>query len=145
VQHRSKEAYMPKKRLFPIRAAAKKFSPSGSVPNKSVFSYLRTLTTWHCPHSHGARCCCSSRSLSPARRAHNSRPAVAGLLLWAHAETDGRTPYRFRDAASRTVRTAPTKRLTARESVARFTNYLTTILRLSYDNAKSYDRITTDV
>jgi len=32
--------------------------------------------------------CCSNRSISPARRAHSSKPAAAGLLLWARAETD---------------------------------------------------------
>jgi len=40
------------------------------VTNKSVFSYRRTLTTWHCPHSHAAAADprpCSSRSISPAR------------------------------------------------------------------------------
>ena len=34
--------------------------------NKSVFSYLRTLTTWHCPHSPTGRRCCSNRSISLA-------------------------------------------------------------------------------
>jgi len=29
------------------------------VLNKSLFSYLRTLTTWHCPHSHAASVFCS--------------------------------------------------------------------------------------
>ena len=36
--------------------------PSFYGYNKSVFSYLRTLTTWHCPHSPAA--CCSSQSIS---------------------------------------------------------------------------------
>ena len=52
-----------------------------SCHNSSVFSFLRQLTTWHCPHAPRARrCCCvqpySSRSLSPARRAHSSKPAA---------------------------------------------------------------------
>ena len=34
--------------------------------NKSVFSYLRTLTTWHYPHFLAARRCCSDRSIFPA-------------------------------------------------------------------------------
>jgi len=57
---------------------------------KSVFSYLRTLTTWHCPHSPAARRCFSNRSISPARRAHSSKPAAAGLLLLVqqHKQTD---------------------------------------------------------
>jgi len=62
--------------------------------NKSVFSLLCMLTTWHCPHSPTAaaeRQPCSSRSMSPARRAHSSKPAAAGLPLWAHAGTDRRT------------------------------------------------------
>ena len=28
---------------------------------------------------------------SPARLAHSSKPTAAGLLLWIHAGTDGRT------------------------------------------------------
>jgi len=57
---------------------------------KSVFSYLRTLTTWHCPHSPAARRRFSNRSISPVRRAHSSKPAAAGLLLLAqqHKQTD---------------------------------------------------------
>ena len=58
--------------------------------NKSVFSYLRTLTTWHCPHSAAARRCCSNRSIPP-RWAHSSKSAAAGLLLCAHAGTDSQT------------------------------------------------------
>jgi len=45
---------------------------------------LRTLTTWHCPHNVSAaaaakRRSCSSRSISPAHRAHSSKHAAAGL------------------------------------------------------------------
>jgi len=46
------------------------------VTNKSVSGYLRTLTTWHCPQSPAAIHCCSSRSISPAHRAHSSKPAA---------------------------------------------------------------------
>ena len=49
-----------------------------------MFSYLRTPTTWHCPHSTAARRCCNNRSIYPARRAHSSKPAAAGLPLWIH-------------------------------------------------------------
>ena len=40
-----------------------------AVTNKSVFSYLRALTTWHCPHSLAAAAAadrrpCSNRSIS---------------------------------------------------------------------------------
>ena len=76
--------------------------------NKYVFSYLHTLATWHCPRSPAARRCCSDRSISPARRAHSSKPAPAGLLLCAHAGTDGRTdgwtPYGFIDPAPHIMR-----------------------------------------
>ena len=45
------------------------------------------------------RRCCSNRSISPARRAHSSKPEAAGLLPLAHAgtdrQTDGRTSYCF--------------------------------------------------
>ena len=50
----------------------------------SVFGYLRTLTTWHCPHSSAACRCCSNQSISPTRRAHSSEPAA----LWDR-QTDG--------------------------------------------------------
>jgi len=57
----------------------------------SVLSHLCTLTTWHCPHSLAACRSYNSRSISPTRRAHSSKCAAAGLLLWAHAGTDRRT------------------------------------------------------
>ena len=38
------------------------------------------LTTWHCPHSITACCCCSNRSISPACRANSSKPAAAGSV-----------------------------------------------------------------
>ena len=75
--------------------------------NKSVFSYLDTLTTWHCPHSPTAHHWCSKRSISPARRAHTSKTLAGGLLLLARAGTDGRTPYRFIDPATPTMRAVP--------------------------------------
>jgi len=54
-----------------------------------VISYLRTPTTWHCPHSPDARRRCSSWSISPARWAQDSKPA--GLLVWTHFGTDRQT------------------------------------------------------
>jgi len=57
-----------------------------SVQNKSVFSHLRTLATWHCLHSHAAAA--AMTDTSPVRRAHSSKPAATGLLLWADAGTD---------------------------------------------------------
>ena len=44
--------------------------------NKSLFSYLRMLTAWHCPHSHAIAAAVDQLSL--ARRAHSSKPAAAG-------------------------------------------------------------------
>ena len=43
------------------------------------FSFVRTLRAWHCPHSPAA---------AAKRRAHSSKPAAVGLLLWANAGTD---------------------------------------------------------
>ena len=54
-----------------------------------MISYLRTPTTWHCPHSPDARRCCSNWSISPARWAQDSKPA--GLLVWTHFGTDRQT------------------------------------------------------
>ena len=50
-----------------------------------MFSYLRTLTTWHCPHSPAARCC-SNRLM-----ACQPEPAGAGLLLLTHSGIDRQT------------------------------------------------------
>jgi len=42
-----------------------------------------------------ARRCCCNRSISPARRAHSSKPAATGLLPWArHAGTRRQTDRR---------------------------------------------------
>jgi len=65
--------------------------------------WQRSSLEWACvylpTHAHNvvgllpafARRCCSNRSISPARRAHSSKPAAAGLLLWANDGTDTRT------------------------------------------------------
>ena len=76
-----------------------------------MLSYLCTLTTWHCPHSHAARrCCwrrqCSSQSISSACRAHNSNPpqciqrSIDGTDGPTDGQTDGRAPYRHIDPAA---------------------------------------------
>ena len=69
------------------------------VCNKSAVSFVRTLLTWHCPHSPAA--CRTNRPIFPVLWAHSSISAAAGLLLWAHAgtdrQTDGRTLYRHVD------------------------------------------------
>jgi len=64
--------------------------------HKSVFSYPRTLTTWHCPHSPAAAAA-SDRYLLPAEpTAANlqQRVCCCGPML---GQTDGRTPCRFID------------------------------------------------
>jgi len=76
--------------------------PSGSTlprvknnNNKRTYlsSCLRTLTTWHCPHSPAAVAAYSSnRSISPASRAHSSKPA-------SDRQTDRQT-NRFTDRPS---------------------------------------------
>ena len=63
-----------------------------SLPLKTslnVFSFLRTLTTRNYPHSLAAGTPLllgagqQSIDIDPARRAHNSKPGAAGLLLCA--------------------------------------------------------------
>ena len=53
---------------------------------------------WHCQHACVTVRCLSVRLSIPAW-AHSSKPAAAGLLLWAHAgiekQTGGQTPYRY--------------------------------------------------
>jgi len=59
-----------------------------------VFSFLRTLTTWHCPHSLlSAGRAAVDRYILPVEP--TAAPAAAGLLLWARAGT----PYRYIDSA----------------------------------------------
>ena len=70
--------------------------------NKFVFSTLTRM--WHCLHVHTVA---TTINQSPARRAHNSKPAAVGLLLWAHAEIHGH--YRFIDPASHTMQTSQTQ------------------------------------
>ena len=50
-----------------------------SIMNKYMFSYLRTLTAWHCPHSTAAHRCCSNRSISSACRARSSKSGFAAV------------------------------------------------------------------
>ena len=69
--------------------------------NKSVLNFLRTLITWHCPHSPAA---CTPLLPTAGRVAIDDRyllsvagpttanlQQAAGLLLWANAGTDRRT------------------------------------------------------
>ena len=88
---------------------------SNTVHNKSVFNFLRTLTTWHCPHSPAARCCWapgSNRSISPAGRALSNKPAAAACDGRMMGQTDrqatnGRTPDSCINPAPHTMRSVP--------------------------------------
>jgi len=79
--------------------------------NKSVFSYLRWLSKWHCPHTFAAACLvllwhqpCSNldRYLLPAETIVTNLLHDAAAGKWDR-ETDGRTLYRFIDPASHTI------------------------------------------
>jgi len=68
--------------------------------NKSVFSFLRTLTTWHCPHPtlllllpSAGRAAIDRYLLTAGPTAANlqQRVCCCGPML---GQTDGRTPYR---------------------------------------------------
>ena len=63
-----------------------------SVINKSVFSFIRMLTTWHYPQLPAScHCCCvpgSNRLTSTTHPADSSNPAAVGVLLRIHAGTD---------------------------------------------------------
>ena len=62
--------------------------------NKSVFSYLRTLTTRHCSHSPAAAAIIDRYLLPAGPTAANlqQRVCCCGPML---GQTDGWTPYRF--------------------------------------------------
>ena len=71
--------------------------------NKSVSSFLRRLSTWHCPHLLPSavlrrRCCwppAVQQSIDiPARRAHSSKPAAAECGGRIMGQTDRRTDGR---------------------------------------------------
>jgi len=65
--------------------------------NKSAFSYLHKMTTWHCPHSPTTRHCCSNWSISPAC----CRFAAVGPC-WDR-QTNRWKPYHFIDTAMHTM------------------------------------------
>ena len=60
------------------------------ISNKSLFSYLRTLTTWHCPHWPTARICCSNREIATGPRAANLQQRVYCCGTDTGGQTDGR-------------------------------------------------------
>ena len=69
-----------------------------------MLRYLRTLTTWHCPHSSAARRCYSNRliSLPAGPTAANLQQQVCHcgpMLGQRDGRTDRLTPYRFIDPA----------------------------------------------
>ena len=70
--------------------------------SKSVFSFLRTLTKWHCP----PLLLSADYAAIDRAPAHSSKPAAVGLLLWAQCpcwdrQTDRQTVY-CADPAPRT-------------------------------------------
>ena len=71
-----------------------------TVSNKSVFSFLRRLITWHCPHlllcTVLQRTCCSapgsSQSISPARQATAANPRQWSKKGSPYSITERRIP-----------------------------------------------------
>ena len=84
-----------------------------------MFSYPRTLTTWHCPHSPDARRCCwapvvqQSTDIScppgPQQQTCSSGLAAIGprWVRQTDRQTNGRTPYRYVDPAPHTAPVVP--------------------------------------
>ena len=65
----------------------------------------------------------SNRSISPARRAHGSKPAAAvcdgRLIRQTDGQTDGRTPYRYADSPPRAMLAVAITHYELRPSVTR--------------------------
>ena len=78
------------------------------ISNKSVFSFLRQLTTWHCPHSAIIHSCCgaaaanrrpcSSRYLLPAGPTAANPPRRRAAPDGADKQIDGWTERRIPDS-----------------------------------------------
>ena len=66
------------------------FHPCTFVLTYSVLAYS-ILRYFRFPYLRFQSPRCSNRSITPASRAHSSKPAAAGLLLWVYAGTDRRT------------------------------------------------------
>ena len=77
--------------------------------NKSVFSYLRTLTSWHCPHSPAAVTApMPGRYLLTAMpTAGNLQQGVCCCRPCCDRRMDGRTPYCFIQPAPQTMHAVP--------------------------------------
>ena len=69
-----------------------------SSQNRSVFSLLRTPTTWHCPHSAVQQSTDITCPPGPQQQARTSRFAAVGSC-W-----DRQTSYCYRDPAPHTMR-----------------------------------------
>ena len=71
---------------------------------------LRTLSSWHYPHSPAA-CCyggpCSNRSILPDRRAHSSSKPAAATCGGRMEQTDRRMSDSFMDDAPHIMRAVP--------------------------------------
>ena len=63
-----------------------------NVPKHQQIGSLLSTTTYadNVALPRFPRRCYTNRSIFPARRAHSSKPAATGLLLWAHAGIDRR-------------------------------------------------------
>jgi len=82
--------------------------PSTATLNKRVFSYLRTLITWYCPHSSTAAAAINRYSLllaGPTAANLQQRRAAAG---WDR-RTDGQTPDRCVEPGPHTTRAVAAK------------------------------------
>jgi len=66
--------------------------------SKSVFSFLRTLTKWHCP----PLLLSADHAAIDRAPAHSSKPAAVGLLLWAQCPRWDRQTVYCADPAPRT-------------------------------------------
>jgi len=84
--------------------------------NKSVFSLVPRLSTWHCPHLLLSICCvlygavvaerrACYRSVFPVRDAHSKIPAARCCCCRSTGQTDGLTRNRFIYSAPHTMRT----------------------------------------
>ena len=89
--------------------AVQKLTPENRpILIKSVFSFLRQLSMWHCSHllllllgTPG----CFYQSISPACTVLSSKPTSA-VVKWWDRQMDGRTHGRFTDPAPHTMLTA---------------------------------------
>jgi len=60
------------------------------LSNKPVFSFLRSLTTWHYPHSHAALLCAVQQSIDVAWRPDLQQQTCSSWFAAVDRRTDGR-------------------------------------------------------